>query len=205
MCSYLISCLLLICIVWLRFVMSLRNYLGIVEINSMFRLNIDMGICTFFLIPLLPCPIFPCDVLVCFSDTVIVIDYDNGGEGTQMLINRETMLSQSPLDLILILSPSELHVPQALLCLKYKKHIFIEKPLANTLSEVDALEKARIDAGDCIVFVGYMRRYASAVDLVKKRLEEKEIKYVRVRELIGSVSFLPIRPLLLLLDEEGRT
>ena len=100
------------------------------------------------------------------------------------------MLSKSPLDLILILSPSELHVPQALLCLKYKKHIFIEKPLANTLSEVDALEKARIDAGDRIVFVGYMRRYASAVDLVKKRLQGKLIKYVRVRELIGSVSFL---------------
>ena len=105
-------------------------------------------------------------------------------------MDRETMLSGSPLDLILILSPSELHVPQALLCLKYKKHIFIEKPLANTLSEVDQLEKARIDAGDRIVFVGYMRRYASAVDTVKKRLEGKEIKYVRVRELIGSVSLL---------------
>ena len=45
--SYPISCLLLICIDWSRYVMSLRNYLGIVEINSMFRKNIDMAICTF--------------------------------------------------------------------------------------------------------------------------------------------------------------
>jgi predicted dehydrogenase len=100
------------------------------------------------------------------------------------------MLSTSPLDLILILSPSELHVPQALLCLKHGKHIFIEKPLANTLSEVDALEKARAESG-MNVFVGYMRRYAAAVDLVKERLEGKGIKYVRVRELIGSVSLFP--------------
>jgi hypothetical protein len=95
------------------------------------------------------------------------------------------------LDLILILSPSELHVPQSLLCLRYGKHIFIEKPLANTLKEVDQLEQARIEAGgDCIVFVGYMRRYATAVDLVKERIRDKGIKYVRVRELIGSVSSL---------------
>jgi len=192
MCSYLISCLLLICIVWLRYVMSLRIYLGIVETSFMFRLNIDMGICTFFLILLVRFPLLPLfDVVVWFSDPNIINDYDDGGDGTPILTNRETMLSKSPLDLILILSPSELHVPQAHLCLKYKKHIFIEKPLANTLSEVDQLEKARVDAGDCIVFVGYMRRYASAVDLVKKRLEGKVIKYVRVRELIGSVSLPP--------------
>jgi len=115
---------------------------------------------------------------------------DRGDKGTLMLINRETMLSSTPLDLILILSPSELHVPQALLCLKYKKHIFIEKPLANTLSEVDELEKARVESG-LIVFVGYMRRYAAAVEVVKERLRGKGIRYVRVREVIGSVSLYP--------------
>jgi predicted dehydrogenase len=114
------------------------------------------------------------------------------------------MLSKTPLDLILILSPSELHVPQALLCLKHGKHIFIEKPLANTLYEVDELEKARVESG-MIVFVGYMRRYAGAVDLVKERLKGKVIKYVRVRELIGSVSPLSTSLLLSLLgnDHDG--
>lgn len=116
------------------------------------------------------------------------------------------------LDLILILSPSELHVPQALLCLKYHKHIFIEKPLANTLKEVDELERARVDSDGCVVFVGYMRRYAGPVRLVQERLEGKEIKYVRVRELIGSVSlfdsagwcfFVPWFSFLLLVDWVG--
>jgi len=69
MCSYLISCLLLICIVWVRFVMSRRNYWGIVEINSMFRLNIDMRICTFFLFLLVPSPSSPCSTSLSASKT----------------------------------------------------------------------------------------------------------------------------------------
>jgi hypothetical protein len=44
--SYQISCLLLICTILLRFVMSLRNYLSIVERSFMFRKNDVMGICT---------------------------------------------------------------------------------------------------------------------------------------------------------------
>jgi hypothetical protein len=57
--SYQISCLLLICIGLLHYVMSLRNFSGTVERNSMFRRNIVMGICTFFLIFSPSFPIFP--------------------------------------------------------------------------------------------------------------------------------------------------
>lgn len=114
------------------------------------------------------------------------------------------MLKGSPdLDLIFILSPSELHVQQALLCLQYDKHVFIEKPLANTLAEVDQLLAAEAEAQrraeergtkgkGPVVFVGYMRRYAAGIDHVKERIKGKKIQYVRVRELIGSVSlFIP--------------
>lgn len=97
------------------------------------------------------------------------------------------LTSPLPIDLIFILSPSELHVSQSLLCLKHGKHLFIEKPLANTLAEVDELERAAERAGQ-VVFVGYMRRYAGGVELVKDRLKGKVIRYARVRELIGSVS-----------------
>jgi hypothetical protein len=102
------------------------------------------------------------------------------------------MLSSSiPIDLVFILSPSELHVSQSLLALKYGKHLFIEKPLANTLAEVDELEAAAEKSGK-IVFVGYMRRYAGGVQLVKDRLKGKKIQYARIRELIGSVSPPPL-------------
>lgn len=95
--------------------------------------------------------------------------------------------SKIEIDLVFILSPSELHVTQSLLCLEHKKHLFIEKPLANTLSELDTLSKAAEKSGK-VVFVGYMRRYAPAIGFVKDRIKDKKIQYVRVRELIGPVS-----------------
>lgn len=94
--------------------------------------------------------------------------------------------SDLDIDLVFILSPSELHVSQSLLSLQHSKHLFIEKPLANTLSELDILSKAAGESGK-VVFVGYMRRYAPAIQLVKDRLKGKKIQYVRVRELIGPV------------------
>lgn len=118
-----------------------------------------------------------------------------------MLMNRETMLSKSPLDLILMLSLSELHVPQAngpqgLLCLKYKKHIFTKKPLANTLPEV-----ARIDARDRIVSVGYMRRYAGGSCQVAIEGEgDRVCSGPRIDRECEYPFHFPICPLLLILD-----
>ena len=78
--SYLISCLLLTCIVWLRFVMSLRSYLVIVEINSMFRKNIDMGICTFLTYPW-TLPPLPLVRNLRYQSKVQIIETDNDGIG----------------------------------------------------------------------------------------------------------------------------
>lgn len=55
-------------------------------------------------------------------------------------------------------------------CLKAGKHVFIEKPMAQTLREADELESARLASGK-LVFVGYMRRYATAFLRVKGLME----------------------------------
>ncbi|ADV23793.1 Hypothetical Protein CGB_H0030C [Cryptococcus gattii WM276] len=59
------------------------------------------------------------------------------------------------------------------------KHVFIEKPMAQTLREADEIEAARLASGK-LVFVGYMRRYATAFLRVKKIVQEldpAEINY----------------------------
>ncbi|XAO24836.1 hypothetical protein I312_103647 [Cryptococcus bacillisporus CA1280] len=59
------------------------------------------------------------------------------------------------------------------------KHVFIEKPMAQTLREADEIEAARLASGK-LVFVGYMRRYATAFLRVKKVVQEldpAEINY----------------------------
>ncbi len=99
------------------------------------------------------------------------------------------MLSSSvPIDLVLILTADQYHASQAVECANAGKHVFIEKPMAQTLAEADAIEEARKRNG-VVMFVGYMRRYATALGRVKEAMEGDELKYVRVRDIIGKVGW----------------
>jgi predicted dehydrogenase len=121
------------------------------------------------------------------------------------------MLSQRPeIDLVMILNANEYHVSvcrsvvrcvpsspylnslyytqaiHAIQCLSASKHVFIEKPMCLSHEDAQAIEAARVESGR-ICFVGYMRRYATAFLRVKEAIQGMEIKYVRVRDLIGKV------------------
>ncbi|CAN9241297.1 unnamed protein product [Alternaria alternata] len=84
---------------------------------------------------------------------------------------------------------SEFHGIHAVQCLRAGKHLFIEKPMAQTLREADDIEAARLASGK-LVFVGYMRRYATAFlrfkDAVRK-LDPAQINYVRFRNFTSRV------------------
>lgn len=51
------------------------------------------------------------------------------------------------------------------------KHVFIEKPMAWTLEGADQIIEAEKRTGKS-VFVGYMRRYATAFERAKEKLQE---------------------------------
>lgn len=75
-------------------------------------------------------------------------------------------------------------------CLKAGKNVFIEKPMAMTVEGANDIEAARVASGK-VVFVGYMRRYATAFLRVKEELSKVasgHINYIRVRDIIGMVS-----------------
>jgi predicted dehydrogenase len=83
--------------------------------------------------------------------------------------------SSVPIDAVFILSTHEYHAEQIVQCVKAGKHVLVEKPMAQTLDEADRVEKARVESG-VVVFVGYMRRYARALDRLKEAIKGKEIK-----------------------------
>lgn len=100
------------------------------------------------------------------------------------------MLASSILiDLVFILTADQFHAENIIECANAGKHVMIEKPMAQTLAEYDAVEEARVKNG-VVVFVGYMRRYAPALDRLKEEIKGKTIKYVRVRDIIGNVGTL---------------
>jgi predicted dehydrogenase len=95
--------------------------------------------------------------------------------------------STTPIDVVFVLTADQYHAEHVIACADAGKHVMIEKPMAQTEAEADAIEAARQRNG-VVIFVGYMRRYATALLRMKEVLAGKEIKYVRVRDIIGRVS-----------------
>ncbi len=83
--------------------------------------------------------------------------------------------SDTPIDVVFILSTHEYHAEQSIQCLKSGKHVFVEKPMAQTVNEIEQVEQARKESGK-VVFVGYMRRYALALERLKEAIKGKDIK-----------------------------
>ena len=95
------------------------------------------------------------------------------------------LVRRPDLDAVLVLTSDEYHADTAIAALRHGKHVLVEKPIALTLADAEAIARARDEAGRQVM-VGYMRRYAPAflqAIAEVKRLER--ISYVRVRDIIG--------------------
>jgi predicted dehydrogenase len=91
-------------------------------------------------------------------------------------------LCASPdVDIVCILNSNEYHAPHAILGLQNNKYVFVEKPMALSQRDADAIIEAEKKSNGK-VFVGYMRRYAPAfLDAVKEIGGLDKITYARVR------------------------
>jgi len=99
--------------------------------------------------------------------------------------NAEELCSSSHVDVVLVASADAYHLPHALIALKHNKYCLLEKPAALCLRDIDSLILAEKESKGKI-FVGTMRRYAAALeDAIKEVGGMAEIKYARVRDIIG--------------------
>ena len=77
-------------------------------------------------------------------------------------------------DIVFICTPPVFHVPQALQAVEANAHVFIEKPLSNTLHDTDTLLEA-VEKHQRVVHVGYNLRFHPGLQTVKHLLTESEI------------------------------
>jgi predicted dehydrogenase len=92
----------------------------------------------------------------------------------------EASLKDDHVNTIVISTTHNLHAGQVVAGLVNKKHIFVEKPLAITLAEVDQIETAyNSEANNNIVMVGFNRRFSPHIvkmkDLLKSSNTPKNI------------------------------
>ena len=88
-------------------------------------------------------------------------------------------------DAVFLCTPPSLHVPQARQAIHVGCHVFTEKPLSDSLDDVDQLS-AEIAASDCKFMVGLCFRYHEGLLKAKAMLDNGRIgRLVSVRALMG--------------------
>jgi len=92
--------------------------------------------------------------------------------------DHSAVLADPEVNGIIIATPADTHFQLAKEALLAGKHVFVEKPLATKVSEVDELA-AIADARRLLVMVGHTFIYNAAVRYVKKLLDAGELGTVR--------------------------
>jgi len=86
----------------------------------------------------------------------------------------QEVLENPNIEGVILVVPNHVHTPLVLDVARHGKHVFIEKPLANTLAECDEIVKACDDAG-VILQTGHCLRRVPAVRKAKQLLDEGRI------------------------------
>ena len=97
-------------------------------------------------------------------------------------------LNQNP-DAVLVTNPTSLHIQSALAAAKQGCHLFIEKPISNTLDKIDELIDI-LQKKKLVGLVGCNLRFHPCLQLIKKLLDQKRIgKVISARVQMGQ--YLP--------------
>ena len=97
---------------------------------------------------------------------------------TQALDSHRAVYADPEVDAVIIATPAATHFELALAALKAGKNVFVEKPLATKVAEVDELAREAA-ARNLVVMVGHTFIYNSAVRFVKKLIDAGDLGEVR--------------------------
>ncbi|OGN96916.1 MAG: hypothetical protein A2Z71_07105 [Chloroflexi bacterium RBG_13_50_21] len=86
----------------------------------------------------------------------------------------EEALAKAEFDAVVITSPTPTHLPLTVIAAENKKHVFLEKPMALSLAQCDAMLKAA-DQNSVLLQLGFMRRFDPEFVAAAQRIEAGEI------------------------------
>tara|TARA_Y100001958_G_C21240507_1_gene568061 strand:+ start:1553 stop:2521 length:969 start_codon:yes stop_codon:yes gene_type:complete len=106
---------------------------------------------------------------------VATCDKKNKNLNESVFDNLSSMLnSKKNIDLVSILTPSSEHFKQTMLCLKFKKHVVVEKPICMKLSQLQKIMKAE-KIYKRKVFTVYQNRLNPLISKVKDIITNKKL------------------------------
>ena len=84
-------------------------------------------------------------------------------------------LAQPGLEAVILATPTQMHAAQGIACLKAGKHVQIEIPVADSLSDARAIDAAQKASGR-IAMGGHTRRFNPSHQWIRKRIAAGELK-----------------------------
>lgn len=93
----------------------------------------------------------------------------------------EELLDNPDVEGIIFIVPNHVHASLAIQAAGRGKHVWIEKPIANTVEEADRMIKAAEDAG-VVLQVGHSLRRAPGMRLIKKMVDDGKIGEIAMIE-----------------------
>ena len=93
----------------------------------------------------------------------------------------DDVLANPDVEGVILIVPNHIHVPLAVQAAGRGKHVWIEKPIANTVEEADVMIRACDDAGITLQ-VGHSLRRAPGMRLIKKMIGEGKIGEIAMLE-----------------------
>lgn len=121
-----------------------------------------------------------------FSDTMQIRENVSLEEefGITSYASLDEALLEKP-DVAFITNPTNMHIPCAIACAKAGCHLFLEKPVSDTMEGVEELLQTVGETG-VKVFVGYQNRLHPGIAQLKEMLEQKELgDILNVRAVVG--------------------
>lgn len=95
--------------------------------------------------------------------------------GARAVTSVEDLISAADVDAVVIASPDDLHAEQALACLAVGKPMMLEKPLAPTIADAQAVMDAEIAGGKRLITLGFMRRFDPGYLQLKDQLDSGRV------------------------------
>jgi len=121
------------------------------------------------------------DELVDGVDLVAVADPDpraraqgTAGRRARGFEDAERMLAEEGLDLVSVVAPTSLHLAATLAAFEAGANVLVEKPIAATRDEAEAMIEAAAAAGRMLT-VGHIERFNPAIRELRRRLGEGEL------------------------------
>src|SRR3990170_1275624 len=102
----------------------------------------------------------------------------------------DDLLARSDIEAVIITSPHRAHLPQALAAAAAGKHVYIEKPMAVSVAECDAILAACASAGVQLT-VNFVTRFREAPLAMKRLVDDGRVGEIRMIQMRGAwTSFL---------------